>query len=269
MTTIMEQDQPYFAFAKQPTIVAQELKVNPDYGLHDKAIIERQSRHGLNQLRTRAKQKKIVILAHQFQGIIVWLLGLAAGLSFFFRDFAEGIAIIVVLIINAVIGFVSELRAARSMEALLSIARVTTRVLRGGKTVYVDAHELVPGDIVLLDAGDMVTADLRLIKASNLQSDESVLTGESVPVSKQIDAISKDAGVADRSCMAYKGTAITQGSGIGIVTATGMSTELGHISHLVETAETSTSPLERQLDRLGHRLVWLTLGLAALVIGAG
>jgi len=265
----MEQDQPYFAFAKQPTIVAQELKVNPDYGLHDKAIIERQSRHGLNQLRTRAKQKKIVILAHQFQGIIVWLLGLAAGLSFFFRDFAEGIAIIVVLIINAVIGFVSELRAARSMEALLSIARVTTRVLRGGKTVYVDAHELVPGDIVLLDAGDMVTADLRLIKASNLQSDESVLTGESVPVSKQIDAISKDAGVADRSCMAYKGTAITQGSGIGIVTATGMSTELGHISHLVETAETSTSPLERQLDRLGHRLVWLTLGLAALVIGAG
>ncbi|HLV82641.1 MAG TPA: cation-transporting P-type ATPase, partial [Devosia sp.] len=145
----------------------------------------------------------------------------------------------------------------------------TTRVRRAGKTVRVDAQELVPGDIVLLDAGDMVTADLRLVQASNLQCDESVLTGESVPVAKQTAPVSPDAAIGDRACMVFKGTAITQGTGTGIVTATGMTTELGHISHLVQTAQSSASPLEQRLDRLGHRLVWLTLGLAALVIGAG
>lgn len=266
---LMKDENPLAVFAERTETVAQELAVDPERGLDDKDIVARRSRHGLNQLRAHAKQSVFVIMAHQFKGVIVWLLALAAGLSFYFNDIAEGMAIIVVLLVNGVIGFVSELRAARSMEALLSIARVTTRVRRGGKALQIDAHELVPGDIVLLDAGDMVTADLRLIEASNLQCDESVLTGESVPVAKQVDPVSADTAIGDQACMAFKGTAITQGSGEGIVTATGMETELGHISHLVQTAETAASPLEKRLDRLGHRLVWLTLGLAALVIGAG
>jgi len=257
------------AFASRAELVAQSLAVNPEYGLKGKEIIERRARHGPNQLRAHARQRAITILAHQFTGVIVWLLAFAAGLSFYFHDLAEGIAIVVVLAINAVIGFVTELRAARSMEALLNIATVTTRVRREGRTVRIDAHDLVPGDIVLLEAGDMVTADLRLAQASNLQCDESVLTGESVPVVKQSDPVAADAPIGDRACMVFKGTAITQGSGEGIVTATGMATELGHISHLVQTAESSASPLEKRLDRLGQRLVWLTLGLAALVIGAG
>ncbi|HEY9040152.1 MAG TPA: cation-transporting P-type ATPase [Roseovarius sp.] len=257
------------AFAKQAEFVAQELAVDPEHGLDDSEIAERRNRYGANQLRAHTRQSVLVILAHQFKGVIVWLLGFAAALSFYFHDIAEGVAIVVVLAINAVIGFVTELRAARSMEALMNIATVTARVRRGGKAVRIDAHDLVPGDIVLLDAGDMVTADMRLAAASNLQSDESVLTGESVAVAKQTDPVSPDAAIGDRDCMAFKGTAITQGSGIGIVTATGMKTELGHISHLVQTAESAASPLERRLDRLGHRLVWLTLALAALVIGAG
>tara|TARA_R110001592_G_scaffold357416_1_gene660551 strand:- start:109372 stop:112083 length:2712 start_codon:yes stop_codon:yes gene_type:complete len=257
------------AFAKRSEIVAQSLAVNPKHGLDDNETVERRNRYGPNQLRAHAKQSVFVILAHQFKGVIIWLLAFAAGLSFYFHDIAEGVAIVVVLAINAVIGFVTELRAARSMEALLNIASVTTRVRRGGKEVRIDAHDLVPGDIVLLDAGDMVVADLRLAEASNLQCDESVLTGESVPVAKQTEPVSPDAAIGDRACMVFKGTAVTQGSGIGIVTATGMETELGHISHLVQTAESSTSLLEKRLDRLGHRLVWLTLGLAALVIGAG
>ena len=256
-------------FARRAEIVAQELAVDPDYGLDNSDVIKRRSRHGLNQLRAHARKSAFVILAHQFKGVIVWLLAFAAGLSFYFHDIAEGVAIIVVLAINAVIGFVTELRAARSMEALLNIAAVTTRVLRGGKAVRIDAHDLVPGDIVPLDAGDMVVADLRLVEASNLQCDESVLTGESVPVAKQTEPVSADAAIGDRASMAFKGTAITQGAGVGIVTATGMETELGHISHLVQTAESSISPLERRLGRLGHRLLWLTLGLAVLVIGAG
>ncbi|WP_417425451.1 cation-translocating P-type ATPase [Hoeflea sp.] len=257
------------AFAKPSEIVAHSLSVDPEYGLDDSEIIARRNRHGPNQLRAHAKQSVFVILAHQFKGVIVWLLAFAAGLSFYFHDVAEGVAIVIVLVINAAIGFVTELRAARSMEALLNIATVTTRVRRGGKTVRIDAQDLVPGDIVLLDAGDVVTADVRLVHASNLQCDESVLTGESVPVAKQTDPVSPDAAIGDRACMVFKGTAVTQGVGEGIVTATGMETELGHISHLVQTAESSASPLEKRLDRLGHRLVWLTLGLAALVIGAG
>lgn len=257
------------AFATQADVVAGKLDVDPGHGLHGSEIVERRNRHGLNQLRAQAKQSVLMILAHQFKGVIVWLLALAAAISFYFNDIAEGVAILVVLAINATIGFVTELRAARSMEALLNIATVTTRVRREGRVVRVDAHELVPGDIVVLDAGDMVTADLRLVQTSNLQCDESVLTGESVPVAKQTDPVQPDAAIGDRSCMAFKGTAISQGSGIGIVTATGMETELGHISHLVQTAESSASPLEKRLDQLGHRLVWLTLGLAALVVGAG
>lgn len=257
------------AFAERADMVAQGLAVDPEVGLDEQAIAERRTRHGPNQLRAHAKQNVFVILAHQFKGVIVWLLAFAAALSFYFDDIAEGSAIIVVLVINALIGFATELRAARTMEALLNIATTTTRVRRAGKTVRIDAQELVPGDIVLLDAGDIVTADLRLVQASNLQCDESVLTGESVPVAKQTAPVSPDAAIGDRACMVFKGTAITQGTGTGIVTATGMTTELGHISHLVQTAQSSASPLEQRLDRLGHRLVWLTLGLAALVIGAG
>ncbi|WP_206338619.1 cation-translocating P-type ATPase, partial [Antarcticimicrobium sediminis] len=257
------------AFAKPISVVLKDQDVDTDCGLNEDEVLKRRAQHGPNQLRAAEKKSEFVILAHQFKGVIVWLLVFAAGLSFYYRDIAEGSAIVVVLVINAAIGFFTELRAARSMEALARMSEFTTRVRRSGKVVSVDAHELVPGDIVLLEAGDVVTADLRLVQASNLQSDESVLTGESVPVVKQVDPVSPDAVIGDRTNMAFKGTAITQGTGEGVVTATGMATELGRINHLVQTAESGTSPLELRLDRLGHRLLWLTLVLAAVVIAAG
>jgi Ca2+-transporting ATPase len=193
----------------------------------------------------------------------------AAGLSFFLGDVPEGIAIVVVLAINGAIGFYTELRAARSMEALLNIADVRTRVRRDGTERTVDARDLVPGDVVILEAGDVVTADIRLTESSNLQADEAVLTGESVPVAKGIDPVAAEAAIGDRLGMAFKGTAITQGAGEGIVVATGMETELGRISDLAQSAEGETPPLEQRLDRLGHWLVWLTLALAALTVGLG
>ncbi len=260
---------PTTAFAKHADVVALNLSVETGFGLEDSEVLLRRKRYGLNRLRTRPKQSLLVILAHQFRSLLVGLLAAAAGLSFYFDDIAEGVAIVVVLLINALIGFVTELRAARSMEALLRIATVTTRVRRGGKVRRIDAQDLVPGDIVLLDAGDMVVADLRLFEVSNLQCDESALTGESLPVFKQTAPVSPDAMIGDRSCMTFKGTAIIQGSGVGIVTATGMKTELGHISHLVKTAQSSVSPLTKRLGQLGHRLVWLTLALAILVVTAG
>ena len=255
--------------ALSPDEVAGRLDTGPDTGLTEREAKSRLKSHGPNRLRRKKRKSALGILLNQFRSVIVWLLAGAAGISFAFGEIAEGAAIVVVLLINGAIGFFTELRAARSMEALMRIAEVRTRVRRGGETRMVDAHELVPGDVVVLEAGDVVTADLRLAEAANLQADESVLTGESTPVAKSVDAVGRDAAIGDRLCMAFKGTAITQGSGRGIVVATGMDTEIGHISDLAQSAEGEAAPLEQRLDRLGHRLVWLTLALGALTIGAG
>ena len=208
-------------------------------------------------------------LASQLKSLVIWLLAAAAALSFYVGDRPEGFAIIAVIAINTAIGFFTELRALRSMEALRRMARVKSRVCRDGQVRHVDALDLVPGDIVILEAGDIITADLRLIEAANLQCDESVLTGESTPVGKDIAVLTTTTVVAERANMAFKGTAITQGSGRGITVGTGMATELGRISQLVEEAEPESSPLEKRLDQLGNRLIWLTLLLAALTAGAG
>ena len=257
------------AFARDASDVANRLGTDPASGLGKDDAARRLRKHGPNRLRRQKRKSVLAILKHQFASVIVWLLAGAAGMSVFLGDVAEAVAIAVVLVINGAIGFFTELRAARSMEALMRIAEVHTRVRRGGEERMVEAHELVPGDVVVLEAGDVVTADLRLTEASNLQADESVLTGESVPVGKAVDPVAEDAALGDRASMAFKGTAITQGSGEGIVVGTGMATEIGRISDLAQSAEGEVAPLERRLDRLGHRLVWLTLALAALTIGAG
>ena len=249
--------------------VAGLLGTDPAAGLDPGEASRRLKSHGPNRLRRQKPRSVVAILAHQFASVIVWLLAAAALMSFSLGDIAEGAAIVVVLLINTAIGFSTEFSAARSMEALIRIAEVKTRVRRGGRERMVDAQELVPGDVVILEAGDVVTADLRISACANLQADESVLTGESVPVTKSIDAAARDAGPGDRIGMAFKGTAITQGTGEGLVVATGMDTEIGRISSLVQSAEGEVAPLERRLDRLGHRLVWLTFALAALTIGAG
>ena len=232
-------------------------------------MAERQRLFGRNRLRRHRTRSAIGILAGQLRNLIVWLLAAAAALSFYVGDRPEGFAIIAVIAINTAIGFFTELRALRSMEALRRIARVRTRVRRDGQVQHADALDLVPGDIVILEAGDIVTADLRLAEAANLQCDESVLTGESTPVDKDTAALDGAPEVAERKNMAFKGTAITQGLGRGIVVGTGMATELGRISKLVEEAEPETSPLEKRLDQLGHRLIWLTLLLVALTACAG
>ncbi|WP_422371025.1 cation-translocating P-type ATPase [Hoeflea sp.] len=249
--------------------VAEWLETDPAAGLDEAEAVARSRVYGSNELLRRKSKSGLAILAHQFNSIIVWLLGAAAALAFAMRDTAEGAAILVVLLINGAIGFVTEVRAARSMEALIRMGEVKTRVRRAGRERMIDAHELVPGDVVILEAGDIITADLRISHASNLQADESVLTGESFAVTKSTDAVGSDALPGDRAGMAFKGTAITQGTGEGLVVATGMATEIGHISALTQAADSAVAPLEKRLDRLGHRLVWLTFGLAVLTIGAG
>ncbi len=247
----------------------QELGVSPDRGLNPGEVTRRRRRFGPNRLQEAKRKSAWRILADQFKGLMTALLTVAAALSFLFEDWVEGLAIAGVIVINSVIGFFTELRAVRSMEALHRMSRVTTRVRRQGRVREIPAVELVPGDLIVLEGGDLVPADLRLIEASKLQADESALTGESVPVSKKIEPIPADTPLAERKNMVFKGTALTRGSGEGLVAGTGLHTELGRISSLVEEAKEERTPLEKRLDQLGRRLIGVTLGVAALVIASG
>ncbi|MCA9905493.1 MAG: HAD-IC family P-type ATPase, partial [Anaerolineae bacterium] len=238
-------------------------------GLTEAEAHARRERFGPNRLVEFKPRSAWAILVEQFKSVIVLLLLVASALSFAFEDNLEGVAILIVILLTAAIGFFTELRAVRSMEALRKLGQVTSRVRRGGQVQEVDAEQIVPGDILLLDGGDVVTADARLLEAAKLQVNESSLTGESIPVDKHIKPIAADAPMAERSNMVFKGTAITRGSGECVVTSTGMDTELGRISALVQTAEDETTPLERRLGQLGQRLAWLTITIAALLFVLG
>jgi Ca2+-transporting ATPase len=243
--------------------------VSKQRGLSQAEISERQQQYGKNTLKAAAAKSVWVIILDQFKNLIVVLLLAAAIVSLFFGDYLEAIAIGAVIAINAAIGFFTELRATRSMEALQRLGTVSSKVRRDGAVMAIPAEELVPGDIVILEGGDIVSADLRVIEASRLQADESTLTGESVPVGKSIDQIEYDTVLAERRNMLYKGTSVTRGSGEGVVIGTGMKTELGKISTLVEEAEEEITPLEKRLDQLARKLIWVTLVIAALIALAG
>jgi Ca2+-transporting ATPase len=228
------------------------LKVSSENGLSASEAKARRKQYGPNRLREIKPTSAGLILARQFHSLIVLLLAVAAAVSFLFGDWVEGIAIAAVIVINALIGFFTELKATRSMESLQRLGQVQAKVRRDGSAQAVPAAELVPGDIVLLEGGDVATADLRLLEASNLQADESALTGESVPVTKEARTLDGDVPLAERHNMLFKGTAVTRGAAEGAVVATGMQTELGHISSLVEEAQEETTPLEKRLERNSH-----------------
>jgi Ca2+-transporting ATPase len=260
---------PDFPHALPVGDVLTALRVSVVAGLSEDEAGRRLQLHGPNAIAGRRRIGALAILAHQFQSLVVGLLAVAAGLAFYFREWEQGCAIVGVLAVNAAIGFVTEIKARRSIEALKALGTRSTRVCRDDRTRLIPAERLVPGDVVLLDAGDVVSADMRLAEASNLHADESALTGESAGVHKSIAAVEPEARVSDRTSMLFKGTSVTSGTGTGVVVATGMNTELGRISRLVEEAEPEASPLERKLARLSGQLVWVTLILAALIGGIG
>ncbi|MGD2158480.1 MAG: cation-transporting P-type ATPase [Anaerolineales bacterium] len=262
MATISLPQKPW---SLTPQEVLETLNVDPDSGLNDKTASQRREKFGHNRLREAERRSAWSIFIEQFKSLVVLLLVAAAALSFAFGEIVDGVAIVIVVLINALIGFFTELRAARSMEALQEMGDVRAKVRREGSVREVNAEELVPGDILILESGDVVTADIRLLEAATLQANESALTGESVPVTKQVESVDEDSPLAERADMAYKGTAITRGSGLGVVVTTGMQTELGEISALVEQAEEEQTPLEERLDGLGQKLIIVTLAIAALV----
>ncbi len=268
-TTMLAQSAVMAPHARASAEVLAALDVLPERGLDDAAVRARRAVCGSNVLQTHPPATTLSILLHQVTSSVVALLAVAALLSASFGDWTEAAAILVVLVINTAIGFVTELKAERSMEALRAIGSQMQRVRRAGKTLMMRAEDLVPGDILLLEAGDVATADARLTAAANLSVDESALTGESVPVEKSVDPVARNTPVADRRCMLFKGTALTRGSAIGVVTATGMATELGRVAELAANAAPEPSPLTRNLARLSTQLVALTIVIAVFVAVAG
>jgi Ca2+-transporting ATPase len=257
------------SWTKAAEEVCETLEVDSNQGLSSDQVEQRRQTWGANQLKAHQAKSIWVILFDQLKSLIILLLAVAAVISFLTGDHIEGWAIVIVIVINTLIGFFTEWRAVRSMEALYKLGSVTTRVKRDGAIREIDAEELVPGDIVVLEGGDVLTADMRILEASKLQADESTLTGESLPISKQVDPVPEDTVLAERKSMLYKGTAVTRGAGLAVVTATGMQTELGTISSLVEEADQERTPLEERLDALGNRLIFVTIGISVIITIVG
>ncbi|MDE2471989.1 MAG: cation-transporting P-type ATPase, partial [Bradyrhizobium sp.] len=255
------------AHARQATEILRMLEVDAERGLAEHEAPERRARFGANTIATRNQIGAFKILLHQLQSRVVYLLAAAAALALWFGEIEEGGAIAVVLALNSMIGFVTEIRAARSIEALRALGRMSARVRRDGHMRMLPAEDLVVGDIVLVEAGDAISADLRIMEGSRLAVDESAMTGESVPVDKSPEPVAEGAGIAERTSVLFKGTALTRGSGVGVVVATGSQTELGRIARLVEEAKPESSPLERRLARLSGQLVW-AVGVLIVVIAA-
>ncbi|XOV92679.1 MAG: cation-translocating P-type ATPase [Bacteroidota bacterium] len=218
--------------------------------------------YGLNELEEKGRPSLIILLVRQFKNSIVYLLVAAVAISLFFQDYTEAIAIMAVIMINAIIGFILEASAVNSMEALKKMDKLEAVVLRDGQVTAIDARQLVPGDVIILEAGNSVPADARLMESSQLEVDESSLTGESVPVPKRLDSILEEETVlADRVNMVFKGTSISKGTARAIIISTGLNTEMGHISEMVEQARKDEIPLNKKLNEFSKKLIWLTVAI--------
>ena len=206
------------------------------------------------------KQKSIwLMLLKQFASPIVYLLIIGAAVSFYFQDYLETIAIVIVIFINALIGFFMELQARSSMNALKEMDVIVSRVIRDGKLQEVASEKICPGDIVVLEAGDIISGDGRLVECNQLQCDESSLTGESIPSQKNIEPLTHEAVLGDRHNMVFKGASVMNGNGKAVITGIAQHTQLGTITSLVESAEETITPLDKKLNALSKKLIWITL----------
>jgi Ca2+-transporting ATPase len=253
-----------------PEHVAAHLETAIDTGLAAHEAQRRLATHGANELLEGERRSPWLMLAGQFTDFMILVLLAAAVVAGLVGEPEDSIAIVVIVVLNAVIGFVQEYRAEQTMAALRRLGAPHARVLRGGQVADIAARDLVPGDLVLLEAGNIVPADLRLVETARLKVQEAALTGESVPVDKQVRPVDSDgAALGDRTNMAYKGTVVTYGRGRGIVAATGMATELGRIATLIQSAKEGQTPLQRRLAHFGKRLALAALGICTIVFVAG
>jgi Ca2+-transporting ATPase len=233
-------------------------------GLSVEEVQQRLEQFGPNELAAKKKTPAIVFFLRQFKDIMILVLVAAAVISAFIGEITDTIVIVVIILINAIIGFVQEYRAEKAMDALKKMAAQHAQVLRSNATAEVPAADLVPGDIVLLEAGNTVPADIRLLEIHALKINEASLTGESNAVDKITDPLqAADAPIGDRTNMAFRGTGVSNGNAKGVVVATGMKTELGNVAGMLDKAESET-PLQKRLKDVSKKLTFIILGLCAL-----
>ncbi|MBX6394139.1 MAG: calcium-translocating P-type ATPase, SERCA-type [Alicyclobacillaceae bacterium] len=239
-------------------------------GLSEEEVERRLREFGPNRIEEGKKISPLGIFLHQFRDFMVLVLLAATLISGLLGEYTDAVAIIAIIIVNGILGFLQEYRAEKSLASLRELTAPVAHVLRGGKKWLVPAADLVPGDVVFLEAGDRVPADLRLLQGQGLEIEESSLTGESVPAGKIFEPLDEEhLNLGDRRNMAYMGTLVTRGKAMAVVVATGMKTEMGLIADLIQQSEEVQTPLQRRLDQLGKILVWVALGITALVVVIG
>jgi len=246
-----------------------KLNTDPERGLSTQEAKSRLQEYGPNTLQSTHKVHWYTVFARQFIDVLILILLVAATVSLAIGALGDAITILVIVLLNGVLGFVQEWKAEKSIEALKQMLEPHCEVLRDGVNQTIDAKDLVPGDLVSLNIGDRVPADLRLIESINLKIDESSLTGESTSVSKVIETVSVETALAERSSIAWMGTAVTNGRGRGIVTSTGMTTEFGRIARLTETVDIEATPLQRKLAVLGKQLGIIAIIISTIVALSG
>ena len=262
-------------FNKTVDEVESTLKTNAENGLTAEEAKKRQEEYGLNELKAKKKKSLFVKFLEQFKDFMIIILIISAIISGVVgvaqgEGFTDTIIILVVVVVNAIIGVAQENKAEKSLEALQKLSSHVAKVVRDGKLQVIQSKELVPGDIVILETGDYVPADLRIIEAVNLKSQESALTGESVPVEKMAAKIEDEKiGIGDRVNMLFSSSLITYGRGKAVVVETGMNTEVGKIADIINTAEEQGTPLQQKLNKLGKTLGTVALAICAVIFVVG
>ena len=250
--------------------VVSEFQTDVDSGLSPAEAGERLQKFGANELTEKPRPGFLALLWDQFNNYLVIILIIAAVLAALLGEYVDSIAIMCIVVLNAVIGVIQESKAEQALAALKKMGAPNAQVIRGGFQVTIPSRELVPGDIVLLEAGNYVPADLRLVTSVNLKVEEASLTGESVPVEKNAALVlDKEAGLGDRRNSAFLSTMVTYGRGKGIVTGTGMRTQIGLIAEMIQSYEEEATPLQQKLDHLGKVLGTITIAICAVVLVYG
>jgi Ca2+-transporting ATPase len=256
---------------RRPVEVVLDELGSSEHGLDDATIEQRRAEFGPNELQESGGTSKLSLIWGQISSVMVLILIGAGVLSLLLGKYLEAGAIGAIVVLFTALGFYQEYRAEQAIAALRRMAVPSARVTRSGRMTSVPVGELVPGDIVHLEAGSVVPADLRLVETASLRIEEATLTGESEPIDKQTEPVDRDdLALGDRLCMAYSGTQVAAGRGQGVVVATGMRTELGHIAALLQDVQSDQTPLQRRLDRVGKQLALLgiVVALAVVVMGA-
>lgn len=264
LPTLSEPLESWHALPPEETLI--QLATPPETGLTTDEAARRMEHYGPNQLTEAPRPTFLQLLLEQFNNFVVILLIVASGVSALLGEWIEASAIMAIVVLNAALGVIQERRAEEALAALKKLAAPDAHVLRDGRRQTVPAPGLVPGDIVFLEAGNFIPADIRLLEAVNLRVEEAALTGESVPVQKDANIrLEAKIPLGDRKNAAFMGTVVNYGRGRGVVTGTGMRTQIGLIATMLQSVEEEETPLQKRLDQLGKTLGWAALSVCALV----